>query len=89
VKVTHFIRGYDKQTEELCFQHKVPERHLRKLRELLKAESDPDLVGVYELDTAKLYQVAEVLAVPIAVDACDYFLDASADWETAASSARR
>jgi hypothetical protein len=91
MKLTHNLRGYDKHTDQLCYEQVIPERLLPSLKSMLAPTSsaDPELMAVYELDAPKLHRIAAALEMPIDVNKYVYYLDASANWEDIKVAKRR
>ena len=83
MRLTHRLRGFDKQTDELAVEFDIPDALTISLKRIVGAyQDDPDLAGLYELTPDQARTIATAINVSIDLEKYDFFLDSCADWET-------
>jgi len=74
--LTHSLVGYDRATERVVDEYRVPDRVLARAKQLAKVPSgDPDAMMCYPLDASQARDLAEILEVRIDAERYDYFLE--------------
>jgi|HubBroStandDraft_4_1064222.scaffolds.fasta_scaffold1772631_2 hypothetical protein len=65
-KMVHRLIGYDRETEELAWQHDIPEAKLTVVKKIAKVDAnDSDAIGSYELTASQAREIAGIIQQPI------------------------
>ncbi len=79
----YYLRGYDKTTEFMATEFRLPTRLLDFVRSLVRPPADdPDMIFAYELDSPAVTRISNATGTPIDPTAFDYFVEANADPDT-------
>jgi len=78
MSIVHRVTGYDKRTERLAYEFKVPEYYVPEMRTMAQvAPEDTEAAGAYPLDSDTAHFLAGQFNFAMAVDRCDWFLSCS------------
>jgi hypothetical protein len=65
-KIVHRLIGYDRETEELAWQHDIPEAKLSVVKKIAKVDTDDaEAIGSYELTASQAREIAGIIQQPI------------------------
>ena len=75
MNVLHKVAGYDKRTERLSVEHRVPEGQSESVRNLAQLTAEDDGIGCYALDSAAAVSIGLQIDRPLDADLYDWFLE--------------
>ena len=75
----YYLRGYDKTTEFMAAEFRLPVRLLSFVRALVRPPlDDPDMIFAYELGSASVARLSGAIGTAIDPTALDYYVEANA-----------
>jgi hypothetical protein len=75
-KMVHRLIGYDRETEEIAWQHDIPEAKLTVVKKIAKVDAnDSDAIGSYELTASQAREIAGIIQQPINTKKYFFYLE--------------
>ena len=80
--LTYALRGYSKRGDRATVSEPLPSSVVPAVKRIVNDPSDPDLIHPHAVGLSQMYQLAQALGRVFDYEQFDYFVEATADWDT-------
>ena len=78
MKITHWLRGYDKQTDRLIVEFEIAANHMMRIHDIAPTPlHNPDYIDPQPLHRDQVTRIVNLLKIIVVASRYDFFLEAS------------